>query len=218
MASPSQLAAPIAMTMETRIEALSPSTLRGANVQANEFLGTRKAMFGIFSYRCCPTSDAEFSSLFEKNPGNYETSAVAVQRSVSSSEHGKDTADKKVVGFLQMSLYGQPREQISSLLHTLRPGEAYIEQLSVNSDMQGQGIGTRMLQWSEDTARAKGATVLSLGVVAGNPAIRLYQRFGFEEVHEGDGSGGICTSIVICCLLGCPYGRCGGTAMEKPLT
>lgn len=206
MASPSHVAAPTAMVMETRIEALSPSTLCGASVQANEFLGTRKAMCGIFPYRLCPTSESEFSALYKKNPGNYETSAVAIR-----------TDDGKVVGFLQMSLYGQPRDPLSSILHTLRPGEAYIEQLSVNSEMQGRGVGTRMLQWSEDLARAKGATVLSLGVVAGNPAQRLYQRFGFNEV-PGEDDTGICTTMVVCCLLGCPYGRCGGIEMEKPLT
>jgi GNAT superfamily N-acetyltransferase len=206
MVPPSRTAAPTAMIMETRIEALSPSTLSGASVQANEFLGTRKAMCGIFSYRCCPTSESDFSSLYQKYPGNYETSAVAIR-----------IADEKVVGFLQMALYGQPRDPISSILHTMQPGEAYIEQLSVNSEMQGKGIGTQMLQWSEDLARAKDATILSLGVVAGNPAQRLYERFGFKVVHKGDGCGGICTTGVVCCLLGCPYGRCGGIAMEKVL-
>jgi GNAT superfamily N-acetyltransferase len=203
--------APVAMTMTTRIEALSTRTLKGANAQANSFIGTRKGLCcGLLRYSWCPVPDEEFGAIYKKYPENMETCAVAVDES----------NNGKVVGFMQMSLYGQEREGISQMLHRVKPGEAYIDQMSVAAETRGQGIGTRLLQWSEDKAREQGATRLTLGVVHGNPAERLYKRFGFEDVvppaHDAE-CDACCNCMVITCLLGCPNGRIGGKEMEKPL-
>jgi ribosomal protein S18 acetylase RimI-like enzyme len=148
-----------------------------------------------------------FEANYRKHPEAMEMSAVAVKES-----------NGKVVGFMQMSVYGQERECYSQMIHRLEPGEAYIEQMSVAAETRGQGIGTRLLQWSEDKARENGATRVTLGVVHGNPAERLYKRFGFEDVsHGGSGCYTCRTSMVISCWLGCPHRRFGGKLMEKPL-
>ena len=186
----------------TRIEPLSAETLNGARIQANSFLGARKAACGVLPYSCCPMGNSEFGAIYRKDPDKYTTSAVAIRSS-----------DGRVVGFVEMSLHGQNRDWFASRLHTVRPGEAYIEQMSVSAQMRGQGIGTRLLQWSEDTAKSRGASVLSLGVVKGNPAERLYHRFGFQSIgHTSFGA-----NLGMCCLLGCPHGQFGGHMMEKPI-
>eukprot|EP00932_Pfiesteria_piscicida_P018246 SRR837773.5104.p1 GENE.SRR837773.5104~~SRR837773.5104.p1 ORF type:complete len:130 (+),score=33.79 SRR837773.5104:57-392(+) len=102
------------------------------------------------------------------------------------------------------------------MIHTLKPGEAYIEMLAVSPETRGQGVGTKLLQWAEKVAIERGATVLTLAVVAGNPAKGLYERFGFVDQREGcvdSCLGAACT----CCLLGCPHRRLGAHNMAKPL-
>jgi ribosomal protein S18 acetylase RimI-like enzyme len=50
-------------------------------------------------------------------------------------------------------------------------------------EFRGQGIGTRLLRELLDTGRASGRSV-SIQVVRGNPARRLYERLGFHAVSE----------------------------------
>ena len=61
---------------------------------------------------------------------------------------------------------------------------AYISDLIVVAAYRGQGWGRALLQRAEDYARAQGATMLSIGVLAENTrARRLYSDFGFRENH-----------------------------------
>jgi GNAT superfamily N-acetyltransferase len=47
---------------------------------------------------------------------------------------------------------------------------------------RGEGIGTRLMGAIEETARAEGFSQISLSVDAENPARRLYERLGYEEL------------------------------------
>lgn len=125
--------------------------------------------------------------------------------------------DGQVIGFMHLTHHGMRRDAFSSLLHTTTPGECYIEMLAVSEVARGQGIGTRLLDWGEEQARARGATKLTLGVVKGNPAQRLYERRGFVPVHV-NACESIGSAAVICCLFGMPHGQCGGIEMEKALS
>mmetsp|Transcript_18713 Transcript_18713/g.71178 ORF Transcript_18713/g.71178 Transcript_18713/m.71178 type:complete len:228 (+) Transcript_18713:123-806(+) len=185
-----------------RIEAMTEARFAGAADVQNEFLGARKALCGVFSYRCCPSSAAEFGERYRTCPDKLATSAVAVREE-----------DDRVVGFAIMTLHGMPQTWDERQLHTLRPGECYLDMLSVAADARGLGIGSKLLHWCEETAIASHAEFLSLGVVAGNPAQRLYERRGFEMMHKT----GCCASVWLCCFLGLPHLQCGGFHMEKPL-
>ena len=99
-------------------------------------------------------------------------------------------------------------------------GETYIEQISVSAAARGKGIGKRLLQWAEAQARAANGTSMTLTVLNGNPARRLYERFGFVVVPEDpcEQCVGCC---VVTCLMGRPYGLCdphfGGVEMKMVL-
>ena len=66
-------------------------------------------------------------------------------------------------------------------------GAVFLKRLYVDTAHQTLGIGTRVLSGLIDRAHVRGLPV-TLGVVKGNPALRLYQRLGFrltgEDVHK----------------------------------
>lgn len=60
----------------------------------------------------------------------------------------------------------------------------YVAHVGVTPTLQGKGIGTRLLRYAEDEARAQGIPHLSLDVSVQNPgAQRLYERLGFQVVE-----------------------------------
>ncbi|WGS47683.1 GNAT family N-acetyltransferase (plasmid) [Burkholderia sp. JSH-S8] len=70
------------------------------------------------------------------------------------------------------------------LLKLSRTGDAWhLHQIQILPRHQGNGIGKAVLSRVLDEARRAGATV-SLSVLHGNPARRLYERLGFECVTE----------------------------------
>jgi len=65
------------------------------------------------------------------------------------------------------------------LSHKPEPDEAYISDLGVASDCQGEGIGGQLMAHAEGWARAHGRARLTLWVSADNArAIHLYEKAG----------------------------------------
>ena len=59
---------------------------------------------------------------------------------------------------------------------------AHVSDLVVLRAHRGRGLGRALLQRAEEHARAAGAKILRLGVLAGNESARgLYRSFGFED-------------------------------------
>jgi GNAT superfamily N-acetyltransferase len=58
---------------------------------------------------------------------------------------------------------------------------AWIDELFVESEYRGKGIGTELLELAETASREHGAQVLHLEVNYGNRAIELYRRRGFVD-------------------------------------
>ena len=105
-------------------------------------------------------------------------------------------------------------------LLTYFTGKTYIEQICVSAAARGKGIGRLLLQWAEAQARAANGTSMTLSVLNGNPARRLYERFGFVVVPEGPCEQGV-GCCVVTCLMGRPYGvcdpHCGAVEMKMAL-
>jgi ribosomal protein S18 acetylase RimI-like enzyme len=80
---------------------------------------------------------------------------------------------------------GLPRVLRASMLlwlvgHQPEPDEAYISDLGVASDSQGQGIGQELLWHAEQWARRHRRARLTLWVAANNdPAVYVYDKAGF---------------------------------------
>ena len=132
----------------------------------------------------------KYQKLYQKQPAKKEVAAVAI-------------IDGLVVGVIQLLLEG-----MHSDTHKARPGEAYIDHIAVEPDWQGKGVGGKLMLWAETTAVSRGCKYISLEVMKGNPAIRLYQRKGFRlEPHP-------CVDrpfifLFLCCFMGpiiCPAG------------
>jgi GNAT superfamily N-acetyltransferase len=58
---------------------------------------------------------------------------------------------------------------------------AWIDELFVERESRGEGVGSKALEFAFQAARELGAKVLHLEVNRGNRAIDLYRRHGFEE-------------------------------------
>ncbi|KAJ1468938.1 acyl-CoA N-acyltransferase [Baffinella frigidus] len=170
-----------------------------------QFLNSKRCLC-LIPCGMCEGMD-EFAERHRQHPERLGMAAVAVG------------ADGQAVGFVQMSMVGMQSFD-ERLFHKVGPGEAYIESMAVLDGNRGTGLGKEMLSWCEKRAREQGAAVLTLGVINGNPAQRLYERFGFVATPRSP-----CAQMVSCCcltvLFGRPYGCCdaavGVTLMHKPL-
>ncbi len=63
------------------------------------------------------------------------------------------------------------------------PGVVELVKLAVAADVQGQGVGRRLIEVSLDFARQQGASRVTL--ISNSKleaALRLYQRFGFRRL------------------------------------
>ncbi len=60
--------------------------------------------------------------------------------------------------------------------------------IAVWKEHRGKGIGGRLLDALESSAASAGFGALSLSANHGNPAIRLYERHGYETVTSDDSS------------------------------
>lgn len=84
-------------------------------------------------------------------------------------------ASGKVVGVVwvrQMNDYGHVDDHTPSLA------------ISLFKSFRGRGIGTRLMKGMLDLLHSKSYRQVSLSVQKANPAVRLYQRLGFETVRE----------------------------------
>jgi len=78
-----------------------------------------------------------------------------------------------IIGFLARPMF--------RILETIADGDFYLLSLAVDEDQRGQGIGSALIDATEERARATGSKRFSLDVAAKNEgAQKLYQRHGFE--------------------------------------
>ena len=130
-----------------------------------------------FCCLCCPLTENKSGqgviTYMEKNPSRLPIWGIAVDD------------DGRAMGYVAMTFY--PMQPMDGL-HTTKPGEAYIDQVMVSSAARGKGVGTKLLEWAETLARENNCSHLALEVLNGNPAKKLYERFGlqsqaFRSVH-----------------------------------
>jgi GNAT superfamily N-acetyltransferase len=76
------------------------------------------------------------------------------------------------------------------VFRTGAPGYGFVDEstpelsIAVVPSRRGRGIGDELLSALIERARLEGYTALSLSVERQNPALHLYERFGFRPVEE----------------------------------
>ena len=71
---------------------------------------------------------------------------------------------------------------IGGINYTEAPGVGTIFQLSTHQQLQGFGLGTRLLAAAEERIHQRGVKVARLGVEDDNPRARaLYERLGYQD-------------------------------------
>ncbi|MEV8374823.1 GNAT family N-acetyltransferase [Kribbella sp. NPDC056861] len=84
-------------------------------------------------------------------------------------------------------------ELVGTLQLTIIPGlsrmgatRGLVEAVRVAASARGTGLGTTLMEWSIEEARARGCTILQLtSDKARVDAHRFYLRLGFTQSHEG---------------------------------
>jgi GNAT superfamily N-acetyltransferase len=82
---------------------------------------------------------------------------------------------------------------VGTLQLTIIPGlsrkgatRGLVEAVRVAASARGTGLGTTLLEWSIEEARARGCALVQLTTdKARTDAHRFYHRLGFENTHEG---------------------------------
>jgi len=83
----------------------------------------------------------------------------------------------EVVGYVALQP-NVPQEEAHEVFYHY----AYVSDIVVLDSQRGNGVGSALLNSAENYARAAGATVIRMGVLAGNqPARRLYAECGYDE-------------------------------------
>jgi ribosomal protein S18 acetylase RimI-like enzyme len=76
------------------------------------------------------------------------------------------------------------------LFTRVAPGYGFVDEsipeltIAVVPSRRGRGFGDELLEGLQERAREEGYSALSLSVEKANPALRLYERFGFRPVDE----------------------------------
>ncbi|KAL3900241.1 MAG: hypothetical protein SGARI_006286, partial [Bacillariaceae sp.] len=165
--------------VDIHITTLTPELFPEARLVENAFIGHNKGCcFGLLRYSWCPTQQSDFDAIYLKDVTRRETYGVAI------SSNRTSDGSNKVVGICKGRRHDQEANFDENMMYNPKEGEFYIDALSVLAETRGKGVGTKLLQWAEEVAREKGDTKLVLGVMEGNPAERLYTRFGFVEVER----------------------------------
>ncbi|MDR2914602.1 MAG: GNAT family N-acetyltransferase [Tannerella sp.] len=58
--------------------------------------------------------------------------------------------------------------------------------IALFEEYRGKGIGTQMMEQMIVLMKSEGYHQVSLSITKGNPAIRLYERLGFQTIDEND--------------------------------
>ncbi len=82
--------------------------------------------------------------------------------------------------------------------HFASPGVASIHQFAVAPEYQAQGLGARLLAFTETAARGDGAAALALDTSEGAAAlIAWYRKRGFDFVEYAQWSGKTYRSVIL---------------------
>lgn len=72
---------------------------------------------------------------------------------------------------------------LALLQHKVSKDEFYLDGVAVSDTMRGQGVGTKLLEILEESAKTNGISKITLDVIDTNPRAKaLYERHGYQEI------------------------------------
>lgn len=93
--------------------------------------------------------------------------------------------DGKVVGTVQL-IFSDKKE-----FYADGKTRAHVHHARVSKDLRGQGIGSILMKETENEAKKRGFTEMTLGVDEDNQqALKLYERLGYKEFMREKGDRG----------------------------
>ncbi len=103
------------------------------------------------------------------------TRAAKAELYVVTDDHGT------VMATMTLAEAGRPFADVA------QPGELELRMLAVDPTAQGQGIGSLLVAFAAEQARARGLRALAISVIERNlSALRLYDRLGFVRRPDRD--------------------------------
>ncbi len=115
----------------------------------------------------------------------YEAMRPTFERLFGWNEAGQDTTFERQWAVEEVMILVEGTRDIGWMQTGEAEGAVFLKQLYIEPAHQTLGIGTQFLSGLIDQTQARGLPV-TLGVVKGNPAIRLYERLGFRTTGEDD--------------------------------
>ena len=101
---------------------------------------------------------------------------TAEQHRQSSDQPLKEAAGRYNLRLMVVSTLFAP---LFRIIDTIADSDFYIQAMAVDKELRGDGVGSALMDFAEDHARANGSTRLSLDVSAGNKgAHKLYEHRG----------------------------------------
>ena len=116
-------------------------------------------------------------------------SVMRVMTAAFSDRYGEAWTRSQCAGILPMTgvrltLAKEDREIVGFALHRTIVDDAELLLLAVTPEVQGRGVGRRLLEHFIEQARKSGAARIHLEVRDGNPAVRIYEAAGFSQSNR----------------------------------
>ncbi len=88
-------------------------------------------------------------------------------------------------GHIIMAKYGQDYAgMVAFYCNDIQNQIGFLSILAVKPRYRGQGLGTTLFLTMLHAMRKAGMKCAQLGTSANNPSVRLYERLGFETIHQ----------------------------------
>jgi len=131
----------------------------------------------------------------EDGKAKYPESKLKMMGIAVSDDENENDGQPRYLGFIQITFADLPADMeipLASLQHKCKENECYVEQVGVDGNARGLGVGTLLMNWAEEQTKNKfgpnpnNDAFLSLEVVRCNTgAIRVYERLGYKIVQRG---------------------------------
>lgn len=109
-----------------------------------------------------------------------------IQKNMSKYNPSPKTFNQYESEFIPQDVYVlyKEEEKVGFLEFQEKKDAWHLWDMQISLSMQGRGLGTKLLRFMEDEIRSKGGNRILLNVYKSNPAVKLYERSGYNIIEE----------------------------------